>query len=139
MAHLPAFCCHGRPGRYIDADGRDVHSGSNEMTGADWERSEWRGWLRLQERLRFEVLRMLYRASGAAPFRRVVALPFAEELGVNEQELRNALSWLEAAGYVGIHGADPDVSITLDGIRYIEEEARRRKTVRGISPPEHSS
>ena len=86
--------------------------------------------------MRYEVLQMLYRASEANAGRQVSTWRFAHHLGVWEEEVWNSLMWLEQAGYVRILGAGPLVSITLAGIHYLEHEARRRKTVRGIAPPD---
>lgn len=96
------------------------------------------GWRRRQERMRYEVLHMLYRAADASADRQVSAWRFALSLGVWEEEVWNSLVWLQQAGLARIHGAGPAVSITLAGVQYIEHDARRRKTVRGISPPEES-
>lgn len=94
------------------------------------------GWRRRQERMRYEVLHMLHRAAEASADRQVSAWSFAHDLGVWEEEVWNALVWLQQAGYARIHEVGPVVSITLAGIHYIEMEARRRKTIRGIAPPE---
>lgn len=100
---------------------------------------DWDGWRQREERMRFEVLHMLYRASEADPARQVNAWSFAPDLGVWEEEVWNTLVWLEQAGLVRIYRADPLASITLAGVRYVEQEARRRKTIRGISPPKPPS
>ena len=92
-------------------------------------------WRRRQERMRYEVLHMLHSATEASADRQVSAWRFAHHLGVWEEEVWNALVWLEQGGYVRIHHTGPVVSITLAGIRYLETEARRRRTIRGISPP----
>lgn len=86
--------------------------------------------------MRFELLLMLYRACSAETDRPVQALRFAQGLGVWEEEVWNAFVWLEQAGLARIHGAGPVVSLTLAGRRYMEHDAGRRRTIRGISPPQ---
>jgi hypothetical protein len=94
------------------------------------------GWRRRQERMRFEVLLMLYRASAAQPAREVSAWGFAQNLGIWEEEVGYAIEWLQRAGFLQYHRPGPVLSITLAGVRYIEHDAKRRKTIRGIAPPE---
>ena len=106
------------------------------MSAAERRDSEKAGWRRRQERMRFEVLRMLHQASHGDPDRRIEAWGFAHDLGVWEEELQNALVWLERAGYLRVYLPGLAVSITLAGIRYLEHDAGRRRTIRGIAPPE---
>jgi hypothetical protein len=106
------------------------------MSAAERRDSAHDGWRRRQERMRYEVLRMLHHASAANPELRVDAWGFAQNLGVWEEEVWNTLVWLEQADLVRIYRVGPVVSITLAGIRYIEDEGNRRKTIRGIAPPD---
>ena len=105
------------------------------MSAAERRDSEKDGWRRRQERMRYEVLRMLLQASHGDPERRIQAWGFAHDLGVWEEELQNTLVWLEHAGYLRVYPGHA-VSITLAGIRYVEQGAGRRRTIRGITPPE---
>jgi hypothetical protein len=107
------------------------------MSAAERRDSAQDGWRRRQERMRYEVLRMLHHASSANPDQRVDAWGFAQNLGVWDEEVWNTLVWLEQAGMVRIYRVGPVVSITLAGVHYIEEGANRRKTIRGITPPEN--
>lgn len=96
----------------------------------------WAGWRSQQERMRYEVLRMLYRDSRCVEGCEVDARGFAYRLGVEEDDVWNALVWLEHGDFVQIHDAiGPVISISRGGIVYIEEEARRRRTIRGVAPP----
>ena len=108
------------------------------MTAAERRDSEKDGWRRRQERMRYEVLRMLLQASHGDPERRIEAWGFAHDLGVWEEELQNTLVWLERAGYLRVYHPGLALSITLAGIRYVEQGAGRRRTIRGIAPPEAS-
>jgi hypothetical protein len=106
------------------------------MAAAEKRNESYESWRRRQERMRYEVLLMLYKASEAQPEREVKAWTFAYNLGVWEEEMGHAIEWLERAGYLRCHRSSLEISITLKGIRYIEEGAVRRRTIRGISPPE---
>jgi len=106
------------------------------MSAAEKRDSERDGWRRRQERMRYEVLRMLHAAAQGEPSRRVDAWGFAPDLGVWAEEVWNTLVWLEQAGLVRIYQTGPVVSITLAGVDYLEHGARRRRTIRGITPPE---
>lgn len=109
------------------------------MTAAENRDPGRDGWRRRQERMRYEVLLMLYRAAHAEAGRPVEAWGFAADLGVWEDELWNVVVWLEHAGMVRVFEAGRVATITLAGVRYIEEDARRRRTIRGITPPESPS
>lgn len=86
--------------------------------------------------MRYEILRMLHHATRADPERRVDAWHFAADLGVWQDEVWNVLVWLQHAGMVTVHDARPTVAITLRGVQYIERDASRRRTVRGLRPPD---
>src|SRR5687768_171847 len=105
------------------------------MSAAERRDSEKDGWRRRQERMRFEVLRILLETSHGDPACRIEAWSFAEDLGVWEEELQNTLVWLEHAGYLRVYHPGLSVSITLAGIRYLEQGAGRRRTIRGVAPP----
>ena len=106
------------------------------MSAAERRDSERDGWRRRQERMRYEVLRMLNAAAEGDPDRRIEAWGFAHDLGVWEEELQNTLVWLEQAGYLRVYHPGPAISITLAGIRYLQEGRGRRRTIRGITPPD---
>lgn len=106
------------------------------MTAAERRDSEKDGWRRRQERMRYEVLRMLNAAAHGDPDRRIEAWGFAHDLGVWEEELQNTLVWLEQAGYLRVYHPGMAVSITLAGIHYLQEGRGRRRTIRGIAPPD---
>jgi hypothetical protein len=90
--------------------------------GDAWlERQRWR-----EERMRFEVLALLYEACGKETDCIVRVSDFAAGLGVWREELFRTVEYLERRGYLHYHGGGPSVSITQQGIDYIESEARRR-------------
>jgi hypothetical protein len=108
------------------------------MSAAERRDPEKDGWRRRQERMRFEVLRMLHQATHGDPDQRVEAWGFAHDLGVWEEELQNTVVWLEQAGYLRVYHPGLAISITLAGIHYLEHGAGRRRTIRGIAPHEES-
>lgn len=85
---------------------------------------------RREERMRYEVLRMLYDATGAAEDGAVRAWSFAPDLGVWREELFRVIEFLDRKRYLEYLGAGPTVRITRAGVEYIESEAERRKSIR---------
>lgn len=82
--------------------------------------------------MRYEVLRILYDAWKAEPERaEVQAFAFASDLGVWHAELFRVIEFLDRKGFVVYLGAGPIVRITPAGIRYLEEEAKGRRSIRG--------
>lgn len=95
---------------------------------------EGESWLELQrrreERMRYEVLLMVYGATREAAGRPVSAVRFAQELGVWQAEVFRVVEWLERKGLLLYHGAGPTVSLTPRGVAYVEREAGRRRSIR---------
>ena len=89
------------------------------------DRQQWR-----EERLRFEVLERLNRASQSLPDRVLRGCAFAEGLGVWRQEVFRVVEFLDRRGYLTYHGAGPAVSITNKGIDYVQRSAWRRRSIR---------
>ena len=84
-----------------------------------------------EERMRYEVLRMLHEAWKREPDRPSVhAYVFAADLGVWHAELFRVIEFLDRKGYVTYMGAGPLVAITPAGVHYLEEEAGGRKSIR---------
>lgn len=90
--------------------------------GADSEAER----MQREERMRYEVLLMLYRVSEGATDQVVNAFGFAVDLGVWTAEVFRVVEWLARRGFVDYHGAGPAISITRAGVEYIEREGRRR-------------
>lgn len=84
------------------------------------------------ERMRFEVLYMLYEAAN-----RCVDLPvdvggFVKSLGVWDDQLTTVLQYLHERQYI-IYERVPDsvnVCLTVKGVDYIEKDRGRRRTIR---------
>ena len=72
-----------------------------------------------EERMRYEVLAMLFRAAAADPREEVRCWSFAQDLGVWHAEVFRAIDFLDQAGLVEYCGAGPLVRITDAGIRYV--------------------
>lgn len=98
------------------------------------KQDEW--WLNLQrrreERMRYEVLYMLFEASNHRVDSPVELGGLVRRLGVWEIELERVLDFLHSTGYIGCQGSGRDRKawLTLKGIDYIERDADRRRTVR---------
>ena len=94
------------------------------------------GWEALQrrreERMRYEVLLMLYRATEGAMDRPFNVVRFTQDLGVWHAELFRVVEWLDRKGFVRYLGAGPTVSLTPRGIAYIEREAAGRRSLRDM-------
>jgi hypothetical protein len=84
------------------------------------------------ERMRFEVLSMLYEASD-----RCVDFPidiggFIRRLGVWEDQLYTTLEFLHERGYIRYESAPwrVNVCLTVKGVDYMERDRGKRQTIR---------
>lgn len=94
--------------------------------GDSWlQRQRWR-----QERMRFEVLAMLYQGCDGKTGCVLRVSTFADNLGVWREELFRVIEWLDRKGYLVYHGAGPSVSLTRQGVDYVERYAGRRRSLR---------
>lgn len=96
-----------------------------EKSDAWLERQRWR-----EERMRFEVLALLFDACGREMNCIVRVSDFADTLGVWREELFRTVEFLDRRGFLHYHGGGPSVSITQKGIDYIHSEAGRRRSIR---------
>jgi hypothetical protein len=87
-----------------------------------------------EERMRYEVLQMLNRATEGAPDRVVNAWSFSTDLGVWHAEVFRVVEWLERHRLVCYHGAGPAISITAEGVEYLKNGRYRRRTLRSPDP-----
>lgn len=91
-------------------------------------------WLDLQrkreERMRYEVLAMLYRAADGHVGREINCWNFATQLGVWHAEVFRVLEFLDRKGLVQYRGAGPVVCLTEEGKQYIDSGRGDRKSVR---------
>jgi hypothetical protein len=88
---------------------------------------------RREERMRFEVLNMLFDAANRCADFPVDDGGFVKRLGVWEDELTGVLEYLDGKDYVKYRRSDwgTEVCLTVKGADYIERDAGRRRTLRG--------
>jgi hypothetical protein len=95
-------------------------------------------WLTLQhrreERMRFEVLTMLFEAANRCVDLPIDVAGFVRRLGVWEDELDRVLGYLARYDYIRFSrdpaGQRVEVCLTVKGVDYIERDAGRRRTIR---------
>lgn len=85
---------------------------------------------RRREQLRYQVLRWVYDNAGAACTVPVTGSQIGAALRLPYEELYRVIHYLEDRGYLSYLGAGPTVCITEKGVRYLEVEARNRRTIR---------
>lgn len=83
-----------------------------------------------EERLRYRVLRTVYKRAGADCLRTITGPEVGAELNLPYETLYRAVQALVEAGYLIHLGAGPRICITPLGLRYVEELAGRRESVR---------
>lgn len=88
-------------------------------------RSEWD-----EERLRYSVLSTIYERAGASCENTVTGTEVGAVLDLKYEDLFRVIHFLEYNGYLKYLGAGPRVCITDRGLRYVEELAGRRRSVR---------
>lgn len=89
-------------------------------------RPEWR-----REQLRYQVLDWVYDRTGADCSLTVTGTQIGAGLGLSYEELYRIIHFLEDRGYLSYLGVGPRVCITEKGVRYLETESRKRKSIRG--------
>lgn len=84
------------------------------------------------ERTRYEILHMLYESASRCAEIEVDISGFVRRIGVWSGELLRTLQYLHVLGYVRYSQTETGVSVclTVQGVDYIERDARRRKTIR---------
>lgn len=90
------------------------------------EHYEWR-----REQVRYRVLEWVYDRTGVNCDVAVTGTQIGAALGLSYEELYRVIHFLEDRGYLDYRGAGPTVCITAKGIRYLEVEARNRRSIRG--------
>lgn len=88
-------------------------------------RSEWD-----EERLRYNVLSTIYERAGASCESTVIGTEVGTVLDLKHEDLFRVIHFLEYNGYLKYLGAGPRVCITDKGLRYVEEIAGRRRSLR---------
>lgn len=85
---------------------------------------------RRREQLRYQVLQWVYEHAGATCSIPVTGSQIGAALHIPYEELYRVIHYLDDRGYLGYLSAGPTVCITVKGIRYLEHEARNRRTIR---------
>lgn len=87
-----------------------------------------------KERMRYEVLDMVFRSANRCAEFEVDLRGFVQRLGVWEEELIRTLEYLDAQGYVRFSrltaGPGLTVCLTVKGANYIERDSQRRQSIR---------
>jgi|GEM_PF-1757522 len=83
-----------------------------------------------EERLRYKILRAVYEHVGSDTRKSTTATEVGTDLAMGYEELFRTFSFLVNHHFLHCVGEGPRVCITPEGIRYIEEAAGRRMTVR---------
>lgn len=106
-------------------------SGCNEPMAAKYDDDSW---LELQrrreERMRYEILSMLHRATGGDTEREINCWGFATDLGVWHAEVFRVLEYLDRRGLLEYRGAGPVVRLTQAGRDLIEGGSAGRQSIR---------
>ena len=82
-----------------------------------------------EERMRYEVLRIVCQAARRDPNEEVTCAPFSESIGAWREELFRVLEFLDRVGLLRSCGVGTKVCITPRGIDYLYGEGRRRKAI----------
>lgn len=97
----------------------------NLMTSRPGIRPEWG-----EQRLRYSILRAVYDRTEGRVDRPVTGSEIGAMLNLRYEDLYRVVHFLEYNGYLAYLGSGPRVSITDQGVRYIEDLADRRRTIR---------
>ena len=84
---------------------------------------------RREERMRYEVLAMLCRASGGDPTREIDCARLAEAIGVWSQELFRVVDFLANKDLVRYSGSGSRVSVTERGLAFIGTSPERVESI----------
>lgn len=88
-------------------------------------RPEWS-----EERLRYNVLSTIYERTGASCETTITGTEVGALLQLKYEDLFRVIHFLEFNGYLKYLDSGPRVCITFKGLRYIEELAGRRRSLR---------
>jgi hypothetical protein len=102
------------------------------MTAAERQDDRWdRFHKRQEERMRYEVLHMLYEAADRCADCPVEVGGFVRKLGVWKDEFEKVLRFLTDRNYIELMGEIPrTVAVTVRGIDYLERDCSRRRSIR---------
>ena len=89
------------------------------------ERPDWD-----EERLRYAVLSTIYERAGASCEQTVTGTDIGAALNLRFEDLFRVVHFLEFHGFLKYLDAGPRVCITDKGLRYVEELAGRRRSIR---------
>lgn len=85
---------------------------------------------RTRERKRYEVLQRIYQRAEGDCALEMHAREVGTEMGLTPEETFQIVHFLESRGFLAYLGAGPRICITEKGVRYIEREAGRRRSIR---------
>ncbi len=83
-----------------------------------------------EERQRYAVLQLMYERTGARCEVALTGPEIGAALGLTFEDLFRLTYWLEDRGYIIHLGTGPRTCLSPKGIRYIEELAGHRRTIR---------
>jgi hypothetical protein len=83
-----------------------------------------------EERLRYSILETVYNQAGGHCDKVVTGAEVGAVLDLRYEDLFRGIHFLEHHGYLTYLGSGPRVCITEKGVRYVEELAVRRRSVR---------
>ena len=83
-----------------------------------------------QEQRRYELLREVYIRSGGDPAVSVSGLEAGTAHGMAREEIFRIVQFLSQHGYLRYLGAGPRVRVTPEGIEYLRNRARQRRSIR---------
>ena len=95
------------------------------VTEQPQEHAEW-----VEDQLRYRVLLSVYERAGAHCATSVLAEQVESDVNLPGDTLSDELALLEEWKYLFTVGPGPRICITPKGIRYIEQSAGRRKSLR---------
>lgn len=107
-------------------------NGGIEMAAAERRDEEWDELQkRREERMRYDILLMLYQAADRCAEFPVEIGGFVRKVGVWQEELDRVLHFLGDREYVRLSDDTPRTAcLTVRGIDYIERDSSRRRSIR---------
>lgn len=87
-----------------------------------------------EEQLRYRILKAIYDRTGGRCERVVTGSEIGAYLDLRYEDLFRVVHFLEHHSFLQYLGAGPRVCLTGKGLRYIEEVAGKRKSIRRLEP-----
>ncbi|MQA92433.1 MAG: hypothetical protein GEU90_19770 [Gemmatimonas sp.] len=83
-----------------------------------------------EEQLRYTILQAVYDRAGRCCENIVTGAEVGGALNVRTEDLFRGIHFLEHNGYLNYLGSGPRICMTEKGLRYVEEQAARRRSIR---------